>query len=222
MTMAKSWIDIHTHRKWSDPDLLFVRQAWTIRRSDLPYYLSKGIHPWFLNRFPNHSQAFWEELISSPNVLFIGESGLDRLRPNVPLQLDVFKEMMVLAERFGKPLLIHNVRMHQELQRELKGFQQPFVLHGFSGNKVQVNDWLRFDNAYFSIGLRELKRGIPNLPTDKLFFETDQSRFHVKETYNQFCSLSGMDLPSLQSQILSNFIRVFPQFQAKFSGAFVK
>ncbi len=220
--MAESWIDIHTHRKWSDPDLLFVRQAWTIRRSDFPYYLSKGIHPWLLEKFQNQSPAFWDELLSSSNVLFIGESGLDRLRPDVHLQLGVFKEMKLLAERFGKPLMIHNVRMHQEIQRELKGFQQPFVLHGFSGNEVQLNDWLRFDNAYFSIGLRELKRGLPNLPIDRLFLETDQSRFHVKEAYNMLCSLSGMELPNLQSQITRNFIRVFPQFQAKFSGAFVK
>jgi len=201
--MQVKWIDIHTHRKWNRPDLLFVRQAWSISLAKPGYFLSNGIHPW------QAEKAFfdvnWDSLLQNPQVLFVGESGLDRLKPNLEAQMNAFRWMIDLASRHQKPLLIHNVRMHQEIQRELKSVDFPIILHGFSASQQQLDSWLKFPRVYFSLGMRELQRGLPPIPLNRLFFETDTSPHSILEVYQVFCSKSGIALEDLQKQVIQNF-----------------
>lgn len=201
--MQVKWIDIHTHRKWNRPDLLFVRQAWSISLAKPGYFLSNGIHPW------QAEKAFfdvnWDSLLQNPQVLFVGESGLDRLKPNLDAQMNAFRWMIDLATRHQKPLLIHNVRMHQEIQRELKSVDCPIILHGFSANQHQLNAWLKFPRVYFSLGKRELQRGLLPIPLNRLFFETDTARNDVQQAYHHFCHHTQIPLEELQKQVIQNF-----------------
>ena len=74
-------------------------------------FASIGLHP---NDKPGegYNDAHYEELAQNPNVVAIGECGLDYFRPDSPesekeRQVDTFSRQIKLAGETGKPLMIH-------------------------------------------------------------------------------------------------------------------
>jgi len=75
------------------------------------FFASVGLHP---NDKPaeGYDDAYYEELARDPNVVAIGECGLDYYRPEDPeaekaRQKDVFSRHIKLAAQTGKTLMIH-------------------------------------------------------------------------------------------------------------------
>lgn len=79
-------------------------------------YYSVGIHPWYLTR--ENLDRQWEMLLAAiqcPQVLAIGEAGLDKLvRTDYMLQQEVFEKQAMLAHEMKYPLVIHAVRSANE------------------------------------------------------------------------------------------------------------
>lgn len=74
-------------------------------------FASVGLHP---NDKPGegYDDAYYERLAADPKVVAIGECGLDYFRPDDPeaekaRQKDVFARHIALAQKLGKPLIIH-------------------------------------------------------------------------------------------------------------------
>ena len=81
---------------------------------------SVGIHPWSLaGDMP--AECVWQMLsdaVCLPQVWAVGEAGLDKLAAApMSLQEEVFVRQALLAERAGKPLVIHLVKAVDELLR---------------------------------------------------------------------------------------------------------
>lgn len=80
-------------------------------------YYSVGIHPWYLTR--ENLDRQWEMLLAAiqcPQVLAIGEAGLDKLvRTDYMLQQEVFEKQAMLAHEMKYPLVIHAVRSANEI-----------------------------------------------------------------------------------------------------------
>ena len=80
-------------------------------------YYSVGIHPWYLTRENLDRQG--EMLLAAiqcPQVLAIGEAGLDKLvRTDYMLQQEVFEKQAMLAHEMKYPLVIHAVRSANEI-----------------------------------------------------------------------------------------------------------
>lgn len=93
-----------------------------------------------------------EEKLQNQNCLAIGECGLDK-RIEMPLepQISVFEKQLALAEKFGKPVVIHCVAAFQEVIEIKKrlNVKVPMIIHGFSKN-IQVADQLINAGFYLS------------------------------------------------------------------------
>lgn len=91
------------------------------------------------------------ELSSRPELVAVGEIGLDRFLPELitPLlwakQLQFFEAQLALAQAHGKPVIIHSRRAHAEIIRSLKrvGFTQGGVVHAFSGSLPEAMNYVR-------------------------------------------------------------------------------
>ena len=84
-----------------------------------------------------------EELVRHPQVLAVGEAGLDKLADApMDLQVEVFRCQACLAEEVGKPLVIHLVKAVDELlkvKRDLRP-SNPWIIHGFRGKAALVEE----------------------------------------------------------------------------------
>jgi TatD DNase family protein len=73
-------------------------------------YASVGLHPGYVTQEAFDTEAF-ENLIQNPNVVAVGECGLDYFRSEDAqvheLQKEVFTKQVELAQKYNKPLMIH-------------------------------------------------------------------------------------------------------------------
>ena len=86
-------------------------------------------------------------MCSNPECVALGECGLDFNRNFSPpeVQLEAFEKQVELACRLKKPLFLHERDAHDEMISVLKKYESqlpPSVIHCFTGNMTQVQDYL--------------------------------------------------------------------------------
>jgi TatD DNase family protein len=125
--------------------------------------------------------SYLEELSEDPNVVAIGEIGLDFYRNLSPrrVQEEVFVKQLALAEKVGLPVIIHDRDAHRRVVEILKAEGASHgVMHCFSGDMglaKQVLDlgfYISFAGPITYNGGRagDIMR---KMPPDRLLVETD-------------------------------------------------
>lgn len=139
------------------------------------YLYSVGIHPW---ESATASEADFKAILddlSDANVVAIGECGLDRLRgPELAIQRDVFVRQLELAEKAGKPVIIHCVRAFDELLRLRKQLRPSvdWIVHGFRG-KPELARQLADTGMYLSLGRKYNPAVLSVVNPSQILHETD-------------------------------------------------
>jgi len=107
-------------------------------------YAAVGVHPHFVkDDWNDKTLDQLEELVKLPEVVAVGECGLDFKREYSPkeLQESTFKKQVQLAVRYQKALLVHERESHQEILDVLKDFEStlpPVIIHCFTGTPEQI------------------------------------------------------------------------------------
>lgn len=172
-----------------------------------------GVHPWKLDA---KALKTLETLLKDHQIVAIGETGLDRAhKETFELQLEYFEKHILLAEQYGKPLIIHNVRATADILRLHKKHQprQPWIIHGFNGAIDEARQ-LTECGIYLSVGEslfypnRKIAKSISSIPLEYLFFETDTSEKSINDIYEKASELLDIPLNQLKEQIFINFARL--------------
>lgn len=213
----EGYIDIHTHKQ-SARDVSVINRYKDFAQAVDGTTCSIGIHPWYIQADGLNEQ--FEELTSHaalPNVIAIGECGLDKLTDtDWQLQLTAFREQVRLANQLKKPLIIHCVRAYEEVLHILKEekVQVPVIFHGYNKN-IELAERLINAGYYLSFGAALLKEGsnaasvIQSLPASQFFLETDDSPEPIAGIYDAAASLLKTERNALILQLQNNFRRVF-------------
>ena len=179
-------------------------------------FFSIGLHPWYLSK-ETLLQDFAELKLASskPNVLAIGECGLDKVcKTDWALQENCFRMQIELAEQVQKPLIIHCVKAYPEVLGMLKKHRNrvTVVFHGFNKNTEIAKEILNH-GYYLSFGKHlfndNLAKVLTTVPLDRLFLETDASDLPIAAIYEQASSILDVSIKNLQTQIEANAIEVF-------------
>lgn len=210
-----AYIDMHTHQHNPDLGVLAVvnkyaqfDQLETARRYSL------GLHPWYLEQATTQLEQLGAH-ISKPQVLALGECGLDRLcKTDMGLQKEVFARQIRLANEQRKPLVIHCVKAFPEALSMLQDAAVPVVFHGFNNKAAQAEAVLKAGHS-LSFGAALLRPGaiaaqvLAFVPADRFLLETDdKSNLDIREIYRaaSFIRKTGEDVIILQLQ--KNFQKV--------------
>ncbi|MBE8724805.1 TatD family hydrolase [Flavobacterium hungaricum] len=215
------YFNFHTHQFTNQPDVLeLVNQYPKDFDETIPFY-SIGIHPWYIdeNRL-DEDLKIMEEKLQTQNCLAIGECGLDkRIEMPLDLQISVFEQQLVLAEKYKKPVVIHCVAAFQEVIaiKKNKKISVPMIIHGFSKN-WQVAEQLLTAGFYLSFGKYllknpDLKTVFQNVPNDRFFLETDTIEESIKEVYELASEYKGFNIKELQDLISINYRNIFEQLK---------
>ena len=207
-------IDIHTHRSPAMGGQAIESCLPDDFHPQPEGWYSVGIHPWHLHRYAWDTDDFrssFERLLSHPQVLAVGEAGLDKLiQTPLTLQLEVFRYQATLANAIGKPLIIHGVKATDELlalRKELKP-SIPWIIHGFRGKAAQAESYLRH-GFHLSFGEKYNEEALRQVPIGNLFIETDESPKNVNNLYERAARVRNISSNSLKESVLQNIRKVF-------------
>lgn len=210
-------LDIHTHRPAQEPSQAIISRA-PLEFSPLPgHYYSAGYHPWYLSPTSNDNWPLLNDIATHPQVLAIGEAGLDKVKgAEYHLQEKAFEKQICIAILVRKPLIIHSVRTYNEIIWFYKSFKpdNPWIIHGFRGKKELA--WQLLDHGmYLSFGEMYQEETLQSIPLDRLFLETDESNVPIQMLYKKAAHYLKMDEEELTGVVQANIREVF--FQSFFN-----
>ncbi len=220
--MRTAFIDIHTHKIKSCDNLIQIVNLDLNRPCPERGYYSYGIHPWALDNVDfqiEEALSLLEARLQSPNVLALGEAGLDKIhKASFERQIELFERQIELSDVLQKPMILHDVRSHNEIiaLRKKHKTQQPWIVHGFNGTEQDIKQLIG-QGIYLSVGEsllhpeRKIYKSFKFIDLDYLFLETDMSEIGVETIYEAAANLLEMELSALQTRIFSNFARLFRQ-----------
>ena len=211
--MELKFIDIHTHTEESNENLLQIINLNLESPCPEQGFYSYGIHPWALDNVDFQTEKALqtlEEKLKLPQVLALGEAGLDKMHKAS------FERQIELSEALQKPMILHDVRSHNEIiaLRKKHKAQQPWIVHGFSGTEQDIKQLIG-QGIYLSVGEsllhpeRKIHKSFKFIDLDYLFLETDMAEIGVETVYEAAANLLEMDLPTLKTRIFSNFAHLF-------------
>lgn len=198
-------LDIHTHHSAPQPQAIINKRIGVDDLDLLPYQLySAGVHPWDVNS-TNPSL----DILSLPNIVAIGECGIDLTANNAPLfiQLQILKKQIEISEKLRKPMIIHAVKSTDimcGLRRDIKP-TMPWCIHGFRG-KPQAAMQLVKAGCYISFGEKFNSETLLAVPEDRILAETDESPLNIQEIIQLLSKVKGIDLTSLIKENSKKFL----------------
>lgn len=149
-------------------------------------YGTAGIHPHNADSAKKEDFDLIESIIAkNERVVAVGECGLDfdRMFSTRENQIRCLEKHIVLAERLGKPLFLHERSAAEEFVKRFKKHPdicKRSVVHCFTGDKKTLEQYLSMG---FSIGITgwicddrragELRRAVKLIPLDRILIETD-------------------------------------------------
>lgn len=146
-------------------------------------FSTAGIHPHQSAQVDNSWLTRLSGLLSLPQVVAVGECGLDFNRDFSPrpVQQQIFAEQLKLAKAYGKPVYLHERdAFDTQIAMLLEHQISHGVAHCFTGDKQQLK-------AYLDLGLyigitgwicderrgQALQQALRYIPADRLLLETD-------------------------------------------------
>lgn len=149
-------------------------------------YATAGVHPHHAHSVNDAVLAELEALARSPEVVAVGETGLDYFRDFSPreLQRQAFHRQLELAARVGKPVFLHQRDAHDDfiaiLHEHRAQLVRGGVAHCFTGTGAQMQAYLEMDLAIGITGwICDERRGthllalVRHIPEGRLLLETD-------------------------------------------------
>ncbi len=153
-------------------------------------YATAGVHPHHASEYTDECDAEMRALHAHPEVVAVGECGLDYNRDFSPrpAQRKAFERQLQIAadlavDGVGKPLFLHQRDAHDDFIAMMKNFDGrlgPAVVHCFTAERRELFDYL--DRDYY-IGITgwlcderrgaHLRELVKHIPAERMMIETD-------------------------------------------------
>ena len=172
-------IDAHTHQADSHIGVISVEPDRFDPRPGL--YYSVGIHPWSTSTVGDDDFRLLEAAARHPQVVAIGECGIDRLRgADVERQRIIFERHIALSEQLRKPLIVHEVKasdivlaLHAQLRPACR-----WMRHGARFGVRQAEQYIRH-GIYLGFGANRNEQTLQSVPRRLILLETDDTPWQI-------------------------------------------
>ncbi|MET0293044.1 MAG: TatD family hydrolase [Steroidobacteraceae bacterium] len=163
------------------------RAALSLVRSQPPGTMTAtaGVHPHHASQLDQRALGELRALAASPEIVAVGECGLDYFRNFSPQadQLAAFRAQLELAVESELPVFLHERDAHRDFLALVGEYRPKLVggvAHCFTGGPAEVEAYLALD---LHIGVTgwvcderrgsALQAAVPLIPADRLMLETD-------------------------------------------------
>ena len=180
-----------------------------------------GVHPWFLDDIKSDWESrLYEKLVQNPTIM-VGEIGLDKHKPNLEHQIQIFVIQMEIAAKLNRPVHLHCVGAWDKILHILKaqnGKLPPVILaHSFNDNPQIIGQIAEKYNVYFSYNLHDITEKntdiIRSTPFSRILTESDASDpttqiQHICASIETISKILNFSQNETANQIYNNFQRM--------------
>lgn len=195
-------------------------------------FATVGIHPHDAQNVSRRYLLFLEDLAKLPQVVALGEMGLDYFKNYSPhhVQQQVFREQLQLAAKINKPVIIHCRDAYEDLLKILveENIQQVGgILHCFSGDaeiarrSLDLGLYISFAGPVTYPKSAKLREAVQEVPLDRILLETDcpflapqpvrgkrNEPAFVKYVYEEVANLKNISTTELHTHCRQNIQRL--------------
>ncbi len=174
-----------------------------------------------------------EKSLSLPNVVAVGETGLDYYKQfgDKRSQIELFITQLEIAQKFNKPVIIHNRDAGKDIYDVLSERlpSAGAIFHCYSEDAayakkcLDMNVWFSFAGNLTYRNARNLHETVLNIPVDRILIETESpfmipAEFREKKrtkpnmlpsTARFLAEMLDMDLEKLSVQLWKNSCKAF-------------
>ena len=174
-----------------------------------------------------------EKSLSLPNVVAVGETGLDYYKQfgDKRSQIELFITQLEIAQKFNKPVVIHNRDAGKDIYDVLSERlpDAGAIFHCYSEDAtyakkcLDMNVWFSFAGNLTYRNARNLHETVLNIPVDRILIETESpfmipAEFREKKrtkpamlpsTARFLAEMLDMDLEELSVQLWKNSCKAF-------------
>jgi TatD DNase family protein len=156
-----------------------------VRRQPHRYRCTAGVHPHHASDVDDAAIAELTRLSVAPEVVAIGECGLDYCRDLSPraAQVEAFRRQLELAAASGKPAFLHQRDAHADFVAVMRDFRPKLkggVAHCFTAGIDEARAYLDLDLYIGITGWicderrgQHLREVVRHIPAERLLIETD-------------------------------------------------
>jgi TatD DNase family protein len=160
------------------------------------------------------------------SIIAVGEIGLDSKEGNSENQRPLFEKLLLIAEKTGKPAVVHSRKAESEVLSIIQKHKCKVVLHCFDGNSTLVMKAAAL-GCYFSIPANiarsdHFKHLAKEVPLQQLLTETDapflapekgqrSEPSMVSGSVAKIAELKGLSVEDTANILFSNYQRLFFQ-----------
>lgn len=185
---AHSHIDYITHNFQTDVMGTVVcttnESQWNVLldmiNHDNKIYGAFGIHPWFIEDVKDGFENRLEDLLKTNKAFMVGEIGLDKFKPNMETQIEIFKSQLDIAVKLKRTVWLHCVGAWDKVFHIFKQYNKKdlplIVVHDFNGSNDILQKLQDNYNVVFSIGKNLMyheNSRIEQIDINKILIETD-------------------------------------------------
>src|SRR5690348_15251579 len=188
-----------------------------------------GVHPHEARTWTAGAAARLRDLLALPEVVALGETGLDYHYDHSPreAQRRAFETQLALGAATGKPVVVHAREADDDMAAILRSAGATVVLHSFSSGAKVVEAGLAID-AYFSfsgmITFKNWSGALPltAYPSSRVLVETDAPYLapvpyrgqrnepaFVRAVAEGLARARGEAIETIERQTTDNAVRVF-------------
>lgn len=201
-----------------------------IKHPEIEFKRSLGIYPGDVNDVDEALFERYASLYEDDRCQAIGEIGLDYHwdKDNKERQKEIFERQLKIAERLGKPVIIHSRDAIQDTYDLMKKYKNEGVMHCYSDSAEMAVEFVKL-GYYISISgtvtwknAKEPLRVIHSVPLERLLIETDcpyltpspnrgkrNEPSYVVYTGRKICEELGLNEEDFRKQLNENYHRLF-------------
>src|SRR5574344_1177675 len=174
-----------------------------------------------------------EKNLSLPNVVAVGETGLDYFKKfgDKRSQIELFITQLEIAQKHNRPVIIHNRDAGRDLYDVLTERMPDAgaILHCYSEDAAYAkkcldkNIWFSFAGNLTYRNARNLHETVLNIPVDRILIETESpfmipAEFrerkrtmpaYITSTAKFLAEMLDMDIEKLAAQLWTNSCKIF-------------
>jgi TatD DNase family protein len=208
------------------------RRALDLAETHPGVFATAGMHPHDASRFDARARSQIEALLENPQVVAVGECGLDFYRMHSPPedQVRVLNDHVAIARDAGLPLVVHVREAWHEILRLLDEGSAEVVLHCFTGDLATALEcadrgWhLSFAGNITYPKNTQIRDAAAAIPLERVLVETDSpflapqrvrgrdnAPANVVDVIETIAAARGETVENVRTATARNAMRAFPR-----------